>query len=165
MTIEATLERIADSLEKIAHLPWANLLPAATPVGITVADSATTVAPTATPVTEVIPAKRGRGRPPKAAAPVSAEITAPAVEIPTPVPAGSLMVDFLSDVKAPEPVKAATKDQLRAALVALDLRLTERKEDGKAKAFELIRKFGGTNLNDVPEHRYGELVAACEAVK
>lgn len=90
---------------------------------------------------------RGRGRP--AGSTKAAETPAPKVETAASVGSDS---SFLDD----EPVEKATKDQVRAALVAFN-----KKVNSEQKTRELLKTAGGVdNLSALPEDKYAAVIAA-----
>jgi hypothetical protein len=149
MTIEALLERIAVAVERIADSEEYVEIP----------DAVTTPA---SPASAEVPAKPKRKRRTKAemAAAAAAAPTLPAPPVLTVAdPAGEGGFDFLA---VPVPQTAGvnptvfTRDNVRAALVDYQAK------HGKDETFAFIKRFGGTNLNDLPEARYAELIAAAK---
>jgi hypothetical protein len=92
---------------------------------------------------------RGRGRPVGSTKAAETPAAAPKVETAASVGSDS---SFLDD----EPAEKATKDQVRAALVAFN-----KKVNSEQKTRELLKTAGGVdNLSALPEDKYAAVIAA-----
>jgi hypothetical protein len=105
-----------------------------------------------TPASTDKPAARGRGRP-EGSTNKSKETTPVKVETAANVGGDD---NFLDDAPAPE---KATKDQVRAALVAYN-----KKVNSEQKTRELLKAAGGVdNLSALPEDKYAAVIKAANA--
>ncbi len=157
MTIEATLERIADALESLARS--ANT-PAAEPPQ---------APPGPTPIPETPPentAPRPRGRPRKAAEPVQAAPAAPKDDADEPEEQGGL--DFLDDAveaAASEPAAAVAKEytieEVRKALGELQTRV------GTTRALALFKEVSGgaERLPQLAPEKFAAVFEAAEKMR
>lgn len=147
MTIEATLERIAEALESLAR---AGNTPAAAPPP---------PQPAAPPAAEAEQAPRPRGRPRKNATPEVVETPPPAKD--EDEGAG---LDFLDDeTDAPETAvtKTYTIEEVRKALADLQTRV------GTPRALALFKEVSGgaERLPQLAEEKYSEVFEAAEKMR
>lgn len=136
MTIEATLERIAGALEKIAAQQ-----------GVL------------QPPTEPVPEKRGRGRPPKEAKPVEAPAAAPPA-VDEDLSVGDEEDDFLGDDEPAAPAEI-TLEMVRTELLNL-----QKKVSPKAAKELLQNVGKAVSLKLLAKDKYRDVyIAAVDAVK
>jgi hypothetical protein len=136
MTIEVTLGNIEKLLAQIAN----NTTP------IKPVDVQTPVAAVVTPIK-----------------PARAKAEKPAAPAPTPAPAVVAPVveeedDFLAEDAAP--AVALTKDDVRASFV----KLQNGRPDGKNQVYAVLKQFGASSLGTLAVDKYGETVAAVNAL-
>ena len=108
--------------------------------------------------TQAPAAPRGRGRPPKAAAPVAEAPAAPQTAVPVSSPAEGDKPQP-SGQKAESPATAApTADTIRAALMKV---FQASGGQGAAAATAILKKFNATRVSDIKPEQYADFLKAC----
>lgn len=162
MSIEATLERIATALEKIAE----NGSELGTSLTTLLTSPTLAIGAPATPASEVVieatdtkPTTRKRATPPADKAPAEKPVEEKKPDEP-PVEEKAEEVDPLDDGQAvdpladDEPAKTYTKEEVRTALKSYQ------NIEGSAAMMEVLRKHGADSLSNLAEARYAEVMAA-----
>lgn len=129
MSIEVTLERIAQAVEKLVSLATTNKIGGAPPAGTTTEERNEKVAAAAVAKSAKVKAQKTAAE--KPVEPPKTEVLVVTSDETAPDD------DFLDEKPAATPVKAVTVEEVRAALVAL------RGRKGKDDAFKVLADNGG----------------------
>lgn len=141
MTIEQSLERIADALEKIVN----------------VANSAELACNSCEcHSTEEVKAEEPKKKSTKKAAKKSEPVVAEPVEE---TPVAETVDDFMADLGAvEEPERVYTSDDVRTAFSHFLAKFTDKRDAGVAKAKEILAKFNCSRVTEIPEEKYAAVI-------
>jgi len=156
MSLEQSIQNLADAINRLANMTGASAAVGALAAVATSGDASTDTAE---------PQKRGRGRPPKA---TSTESSAPAASSVASEPAGEAEVAAPAAAVAPSAAPAAASPMDAPVVKKEDvqrefIKLAGHSPEGRAECVALCQKYGAKNVSSVPPTSYAALLADTRA--